>query len=72
MSARDRAARLRRQHSERSAAALQDSVKAAAQAIGTATLEAALTRDFGFAWVRRPDGRGREIADISQDLLGVP
>jgi len=69
MSARDRAARLRRQHSERSAAALQDSVKAAAQKIGTARLEAALTRDLGVAWVRRVDGRGREIAGISQDLL---
>ena len=66
MSARDRAARLRRQHGERSAAAFQDSVKAAAQAIGTATLEAALTRDLGVAWVRRADGRGAKSLALAK------
>ncbi len=32
-------------------------------------MEAALTRDLSVAWLRRPDGRSREIAGIPQDLL---
>ncbi len=69
MGSRERAARLRRQASQRSATELHESVKAATQAVGNASLEAALTRHFGFAWVRRADGRGRELAGISQELL---
>src|SRR5262249_4941192 len=69
MGSRKRAARLRRQASHRSAAELYESVKAAAQAIANATLEAALTTHFGVVWVRRADGRGRELAGISQELL---
>jgi len=68
MTSRDRAARLRRQASARSAAVVQEAVRGAAEAIACAGLEAGLTRQFGVAWVRRPGG-GREIAGISQDLL---
>ncbi len=69
MSSGTRAARLRRQASERSAAALQDAVSGAALAKARAGLEAGLTRELGLAWVKRPDGRGREIGGISGDLL---
>ena len=41
----------------------------AAAAIAAAVMEAALTRDFGLAWVPRADGHGREIAGISQELM---
>ncbi|SRR5260370_20404764 len=70
MSSRQRAARLRRQARQRSsAAALDEALTAAAHAVGTATMEASLSRDLGVSWVRRPDGRGREIAGVPQDLL---
>src|SRR5260370_42295718 len=72
MSSRQGAARLRRQARQRSsAAALDEALTAAAHAVGTATMEASLSRDLGVSWVRRPDGRGREIAGVPQDPLGA-
>ena len=41
----------------------------AAAAIAAAVMEAALTREFGVAWVQRADGHGREIAGISQAMM---
>jgi len=41
----------------------------AAAAVAAAVTETALTRGFGVAWVQRPDGHGREIAGVSQELM---
>ena len=41
----------------------------AASEITAAHLEAALTRDLGWAWVPRADGQGFEVAGIGQDLI---
>ena len=41
----------------------------AAQAIAAAHVEAALTREFGVAWVPRSDGAGNEICGITQETM---
>jgi hypothetical protein len=41
----------------------------AAQAIAAAHVEAGLTREFGVAWVPRPDGAGNEICGITQETM---
>jgi hypothetical protein len=46
-----------------------DRWRRAAAEIAAAEMETALTRDFGLAWVPRPDGHGREIAGVSQELM---
>ena len=41
-------------------------VLGALQAVAATAVECELTREFGVAWVPRPDGRGNEIKGISQ------
>lgn len=41
----------------------------AIQAVLAAATESELTRTFGFGWVDRPDGRGREIVGVSQEEM---
>jgi hypothetical protein len=41
----------------------------AATQVLLAVLESAMTRRWGLQWVRRPDGYGFEIKDISQELM---
>ena len=38
----------------------------ALQAVAATTVECELTREFGVAWVPRPDGRGNEIKGVTQ------
>jgi hypothetical protein len=39
------------------------------EAIVDARVQSALSREFGIAWVRRPDGRCNEIAGITQEVM---
>jgi hypothetical protein len=43
----------------------------AAAAYSQAEIESALAADPGVCWVQRPDGKGREIAGISQHLINL-
>ncbi len=43
--------------------------RAAAAAQGALVMENALTNALGVAWVQRPDGHGREIKGVSQEIM---
>ena len=45
--------------------------RGAASAIATLVMESALSREFGVGWVARADGHGREVRQVSAELMAA-